>query len=149
MNFCAHCSAETANPKFCGRSCSTAYNNIKYPRRTKTKQCLKCDTLILASRTYCSRCSPPRIKHRRVDEVQGLAAYQVSTQIRGNARLVMGQSGRSRECRVCGYNTHVEVSHIRAISSFPPSTLVGDINDLSNLEYLCPNHHWEHETGLL
>lgn len=46
-------------------------------------------------------------------------------------------------CNVCGYDKHVEVAHIRSISSFDDNILVKHVNDVSNMVYLCPNHHWE------
>lgn len=53
------------------------------------------------------------------------------------------------KCSVCGYNTIVEVAHIKAVSSFPEDTLVAEVNSLDNLIGLCPNHHWEMDHGLL
>jgi len=35
----------------------------------------------------------------------------------------------------------VEVCHVREISSFPETALMGEVNSLDNLKYLCPNHH--------
>ena len=53
------------------------------------------------------------------------------------------------ECSVCGYSTHVEACHIRPVSDFPQDATVGEINDRSNLMYLCPNHHWEFDHGMI
>lgn len=61
--------------------------------------------------------------------------------IRTRARAVM--SGKPRICSECGYSKHVEVAHIKAISSFSPDTLVSVVNDETNLKFLCPNCHWE------
>lgn len=52
-------------------------------------------------------------------------------------------------CFTCSYNKHVELAHIRPLSSFPPETLLGDINAESNVVQLCPNCHWEFDHGLL
>lgn len=51
------------------------------------------------------------------------------------------------KCVKCGYDKHFEVAHIRAISDFPPETLLIDINSESNLKPLCPNCHWEFDNG--
>jgi len=47
------------------------------------------------------------------------------------------------QCCKCGYDKHFEVCHIKPISSFPPDTLLIDINHPDNLMALCPNCHWE------
>lgn len=45
------------------------------------------------------------------------------------------------KCKICGYNKHIEVAHIKAVSEFSDSTLISEINDINNLIGLCPNHH--------
>lgn len=50
-------------------------------------------------------------------------------------------------CEHCGYDRYYEVCHIKAISDFPDEALVIEVNDLSNLEALCPNCHWELDHG--
>jgi hypothetical protein len=69
--------------------------------------------------------------------------------IRINARKVMKDNNVPKECKVCGYSTYVEVCHIKAIADFSKETLIKEINSLSNLIYLCPNHHIELDKGLL
>ena len=54
-----------------------------------------------------------------------------------------------KECLVCKYSNHVEVAHVKAVSKFSDDTLVSEMNDLQNLMYLCPNHHWEYDNGKL
>ena len=39
---------------FCSRSCSAKFNNKKYPKRQKTKECRECKSLIASGRIYCS-----------------------------------------------------------------------------------------------
>lgn len=57
----------------------------------------------------------------------------------------MKKAGIPEVCRKCGYDLHVEVSHIRPIHSFGLQSRISEINDLTNMEYLCPNCHWEFE----
>lgn len=52
-------------------------------------------------------------------------------------------------CRVCDYRRHVEVSHIKAVSSFTDDVTVARINEVNNLVFLCPTHHWEFDNGYL
>jgi len=58
--------------------------------------------------------------------------------IRNHARLVMKRSSTPVECRICSYNKHVEVAHIRGISDFPVNTKLSVVNSTENLVYLCP-----------
>lgn len=53
------------------------------------------------------------------------------------------------ECQNCRYNKHVEVCHIKPISSYPKDTMIDEINDISNIVFLCPNCHWEFDNGIL
>ena len=51
------------------------------------------------------------------------------------------------ECDHCGYSYHVDICHIRDLSSFDDQTPVSIVNDLSNLVALCKNHHTEFDNG--
>ena len=52
-------------------------------------------------------------------------------------------------CFICGYANNVEVHHKKSINSFPLDTFIYIVNDLSNLVYLCPNHHYEADKDIL
>jgi predicted restriction endonuclease len=70
--------------------------------------------------------------------------------IRINARKVMKDNNITYKCQICGYSNFLEVCHIKAIADFDDNaTIENDINSLSNLAYLCPNHHKEIDRGLL
>lgn len=69
--------------------------------------------------------------------------------IRIHARKVMKEAKVNKACKVCAYTNYVEVCHIKSIADFDSTAFIKDINDLSNLIYLCPNHHWELDNGLL
>jgi hypothetical protein len=56
---------------------------------------------------------------------------------------------RPRACAHCGYAVHVETVHLRPAEDFQPGTPLAEINASSNLIYLCPNHRWEYEHGLI
>ena len=68
--------------------------------------------------------------------------------IRIHARKVMKAAKIKYECNVCQYNKYVEVCHIKAIADFTPNQTINEVNSLTNLKYLCPNHHWELDHGL-
>lgn len=46
-------------------------------------------------------------------------------------------------CANCGYSKHVELCHRRAVSDFPDSALLGEVNSPDNVVQLCRNCHWE------
>lgn len=53
------------------------------------------------------------------------------------------------KCIVCGYKNNIEVAHKKAVSSFPETALISEINNIENLMGLCPNHHTEYDKGQL
>ena len=69
--------------------------------------------------------------------------------IQNSARKIFFKNCLDPKCIVCGYTNHVEVAHIKAVSNFSEDSLISEINDISNLIGLCPNHHWEYDNGLL
>lgn len=148
---CKQCQKPTANPKFCSRSCAITYNNKKSPKRKPEHRCSKCKKPITAHHKYCADCTPFRYdwSTTTIQDIQDRAKYQVSAYIRQKARIAHRESNLPKCCAVCGYDKHYEVCHRKAIADFDPNTLVSDVNQLSNLVALCPNHHWEYDNGLL
>ena len=71
------------------------------------------------------------------------------TAIRKCANSIFKLKNIPRKCVICGYDKHIEIAHIKAVSEFSDDTLISEINDISNLVALCPNHHWEFDNGLL
>lgn len=67
--------------------------------------------------------------------------------IRDNANVIA--ASMQQTCSNCSYDKHVEVCHIKAISSFPLSAKIAEVNSPKNLILLCPNCHWEFDNGLL
>ncbi len=158
MTACLNCNVEielawpTQKRKFCGKSCAASYNNKRAPKRKPEGKCRICDKPCKTSRTFCSSCRDPRLvdwSTVTLGMVRSRAKYQLSAQVRDHARQVMRQLDVTTACRVCGYGVHVELSHIKAISDFPNDALMTEVNHPSNLQYLCRNHHWEHDHGLL
>jgi hypothetical protein len=144
MNNCTNCNTETTNPKFCSKSCAAKYTN-KTPKRKKTKVCKTCSNKIRSCLTYCSTCWEQKIP---ADVTLGEAIYMKHHQssafalVRSRARQI-AKDNNMFSCENCNYNKHVEIAHIKPISSFDKNTLLSVINSLSNLKALCPNCHWE------
>ena len=134
---CKECSKIRKNPKrhgqnipckFCGELCWS-----------KTGRCQKCknkqgfdnyETLTLGDKTYS--------KHK----------YAKYAYIRFYARKIAIELGFNKCCN-CGYDKHFEIAHKKPISSYPPETLIKDINSPDNLLPLCPNCHYEYDNNLL
>lgn len=71
------------------------------------------------------------------------------TTIRRGAQKAYEEANKPYKCAVCGYDKHVEIAHIKAVSDFSDDATITEINDSNNLIGLCPNHHWEYDNGLL
>lgn len=56
---------------------------------------------------------------------------------------------KEAKCELCGYDKHIEVAHIKSVSSFGDDATIREIDNINNLIGLCPNHHWEYDHGLL
>lgn len=111
----------------------------------KTVMCLKC---YAKKRVENSKVSDATIEEVILSSTKyrGCNKYQ---SIRNHAKAIMRCAAVARVCAVCGYQNGIQVCHIRGISTFPTEATVGEINSLENLVYLCPNHHWELDHGLL
>lgn len=151
MNTFLECKTETTNPKFCSKSCSAKYNNRGRRRWSKDNSCAHCNDWIESSRTYCKKCfnSKKLIQWDNItlEEVRGQRSYQKNSRIREDARKKFLKTGIT-SCQKCGYDKHIEIHHIKSISSFPKTAKISEINSLENLVGLCPNCHWEVENNL-
>lgn len=136
---------------YCSRSCSAIFNNSCMPKRVKGTRCVTCREPIRWGYRRCETCHRAQLLDQKTLGEATLGRRDASryTGVRSHARKVFEESGRPKECAVCGYAKHVEICHVREISTFPPETPVVVINALSNLVALCPNHHWELDRGLI
>ncbi len=132
---------------YCSRSCAVIKNN-KNPNRNikkKTKQCKICGELIYSSRQKCPSCIenfiPPDYTLEEViyNKHHKSSAFAL---VRSRARTFAKQLGLKKCCN-CGYDKHVEIAHIKPISSFSLQTKLSTINSKDNIIALCPNCHWE------
>lgn len=151
---CANCGKVTTNPKFCSTSCAAKYNNVHFPKRKKEKQewiCVECGGPTTERRKYCNQCAPSQLNwmDKTIAELSRDGYHQMYRVVRNLARRTFKESGRAFVCAVCDYSEHVEICHIRAISSFDKRTKIREVNRLDNLVALCPNHHWELDKGLI
>lgn len=164
---CLHCNKITKNPKYCSRSCSASVNNKQHPRRKATEKfCYKCgvskghipwkETSKGDVRNMCDNC------HKEKSD-RGDVYLQTKASLRGSGNANRGgrypmirqwsrksyiDSGQPMACKICGYDYHVDIAHIRDVKDFPEETTIAEINDLSNLVALCKNHHYEFDSHL-
>jgi len=150
MSTCLSCNIITKNPKFCSRSCAAKYNN-KIPKRILEGQCETCTLKISSTRKYCKKCFNLKFsaKDMTLKEAIYTHTHKSSAYSLVRARARMRYKTKNNKCYNCGYDKHIEVCHIKPISSFSEDTLLSTINQDKNLIALCPNCHWEFDNGLL
>lgn len=143
MNICKNCKSKTKNNKFCSRSCAASYNN-KIPKRKLTKTCKSCPKKIKSGNTYCKKCWNHKNRDLTLKEAIYTKHHKSSAYalVRSKARTIAKENGMD-SCENCNYDKHVEIAHLKPISSFDEDTLISVINALTNLKALCPNCHWE------
>ncbi len=151
---CIQCNRETNNPKFCSRSCSAKLTNKLHPRRKPEGVCIVCHKNIRSHLKYCNTCKTSR--PITLDITVGEAELRYPKQPRGSCyNLIRTRARKIAEtmnwssCIVCGYNRHIEIAHRKPISSFSKDSKISEINHISNLLPLCPNHHREFDNGTL
>lgn len=153
MTKCYNCGKETTNPKFCSRSCSVITSNKAKPKRKTTKVCLVCSSPVLSYRhnrckVHLEEYKLNKFRNKTIGEYRSLLSVKgkppswVNTHIRLFARTWFKHL-RKKPCAHCGYTKHVELAHIKAVSEFPDSSLLSEVNSESNIIQLCPNCHWE------
>lgn len=165
--------------KFCSRTCyinsktGQPVENAKFRYFGKSKDifCARCQAVFtvhrnssgaIPSRKVCDFCykNPPR---KPFSETIGKigdftkselfvnrASYQSArSAVRKHAVAIFQTHHKTNSCHICGYDRHIQVAHIKSVSSFSGETLISVINDPKNLVGLCPNHHWEFDHGIL
>jgi len=137
---------------FCSRSCAAKFTNLT-PKRKRTKICKTCNNLIRSDYTYCKDCRTLNgINWEKVTygEMVERRKYQKNSAIRTLARKIyIDTYGKNCPCSRCSYKKHVQICHIKGISTHTDNTPVSEINKIENLIALCPNCHWELDHGLL
>lgn len=150
-NYCLFCSkmievpegkrvGEIKRKKFCNKSCAAKFNNRIFPKRKKvTKEKNYC-VLNIDFLGY-------KTKGSLFEERKNWQS--ASSAIRRHARKKYSESGKDYRCKVCGYDIHIDICHIKSVSSFGDDALIKDINSADNLVALCKNHHWEFDNKII
>jgi predicted restriction endonuclease len=126
---------------FCDSSCSATYNNkVRELKREK-----KVVEVIKREKKEKFEFLLDMTK-KELYEKHGVY-YKFRAVVRKHAHYVFNKHTTKKECLICGYSNHVEVCHIKSVSSFGGDELMRNINSIDNLIGLCPNHHWEFDNG--
>lgn len=159
--------SEVRKKKFCDRTCSAKVNSIGRECKFKKDigECQRCCNTInykynsvaktYYKRKYCSSCLIDIKKEKSVRTSTKKETFDkcknwqsARSTIQKDARNHYREHG-SMSCKRCGYKKHIEICHIKSVSSFEEHILIEEINDLKNLIGLCPNCHWEFDHGML
>lgn len=156
---------EEGSEFFCSRSCSAKYNNKNFPKRKKTSAtdiCPVCGGKKSSASGVCNKCrQEERSKFIMSQELGYYIGYDKKypyvtrkcSEIRREARRIMdNDTTREKVCEYCHnheFDEVLEVHHLKGITKFDVHTKVSEINDKSNLIWLCPNHHRMLERGLI
>ncbi|WP_408641126.1 HNH endonuclease signature motif containing protein [Flavisphingomonas formosensis] len=143
--------ADGRKKKFCSRSCAASFNNCLPKRARAVVPCRTCGANVnegirgvsFSGRAYCKGCWSNR---------RGLLGRREKSEcshsvIRAHARSTISRS--PKRCMICGYDRHAEACHLRPVAAFPGTARLDEINSSTNLVWLCPNHHWELDHGML
>lgn len=154
---CLNCNTETPNPRFCSRSCSASYNNKTKPKRLPIKRVCSCGKSftpkLKSSRRLCESCQKIRMNSDKY-KAMTLKDYHSKLSVRNkhpswknsHVRIfnkLWNNNLLRQPCSRCGYTKHVELCHIKAITDFPETATLGEVNSPQNNKVLCPNCHWE------
>ena len=165
LKSCEKCGKEHRNPKYCSLSCAASANNRIFPKgknkpksesRNRIKRVCKWCNVFLGdgyhgSRT-CVSCNKNIVDWSKVtvaefkERCKGLRFH---ARIRSLARQEFKRSNQQLVCKKCNRERGTQVCHINPVSNFGSSSTIADINAITNLIALCPNHHWDLDHGFL
>lgn len=141
--------------RFCSKTCSAKFHNVfKRPELRREPAplplCKRCKASTVARRpngtpnVWCSSCA----EEERLRVGKTPRSQMTHPKIRSHARYVLSRNRLPDKCDWCGYSKHVECCHLKPVAEFSASALMSEVNDPSNLRWLCPNCHWELDHGL-
>jgi len=153
---CLFCGKETKNPKFCSSNCAASVNNKIYPKREKESFCASCGKYMNRQGNPYHICHKCWIIKKSEEFGERIISSFISTYarhryqvIRSHAKTIARINNLQKKCKICDYFKHAELCHLIPISKFPKNTKISVVNDITNLVYLCPTHHWEQENDQL
>lgn len=122
---------------FCNRNCSATFNNLKREKKIKVD----------------------KPKNEKIDLIGHLTKGEIFTRYKTyqsarsaickHARRTFNIPTKERCCKICGYSNHTDIAHVKSVASFDDAATIAQINSPENLIALCPNHHWEFDSGFI
>lgn len=132
--------AEGLEHHYCSSRCAGIVNRPKKPFfEQKQRTCKRCGESFVRTKTHTTSINCPNCLRKRRDPNATLG--DLDSWADGTAKHPAWRYGKVRaaarydnpdlvksSCALCPYDKHVEIDHIREISSFPPETLLSVIN---------------------
>lgn len=138
-------SCERSPRHFCSRSCSVSVNNLGKCRNKRIAKPKPIKKKRISREEFEKRTLG---EYRLMPSVIGKHPSWLHSHVRNFART-WNKILRDMPCQKCGYDFHVEMAHIKPISSFTADITLGEINSPNNILVLCRNHHWEFDNNIL
>ena len=151
---------------FCSRSCAAKNNNLGVQHNKPIERtCAHCNIKYRCSKNnrivlLCEKCS--NTFRDRTDFYKAITYEQYLEEASIKNKHPSWKSSHIRAfckrwnkdltilpCQVCNYDTHIELCHIKPISSFNDTATLGEINSPKNILVLCRNHHWEFDNKVI
>jgi hypothetical protein len=143
---------------YCSRKCACGEaSRIRWKNHIPDyNKCPKCGKRINYRTKFCQSCFNlgQKEENKNITIIQLKEKYKnkfngwYSSEIR-NYNRVWNRHLLDLGCQVCGYNKHIELCHIKSIKSFNGNSTMKEVNHEKNNLVLCPNHHWEFDSGIL
>lgn len=154
-------SSKPSGSTFCSSSCAATWNNKGKQRNPpKPRECSRCGSSFFRLNdnrsNLCHKCRDEKkiVKNMTLNDcikklsVQGKHPSWKTTQVRQHNGWY-NRNLKKLPCQKCGYTSHIELAHIKLVSSFTDSAYLEEINSSDNILVLCRNHHWEFDHGEL
>ena len=157
MKCCKECDKEITKRRnvFCSRNCAGSFNNRLVPKRKAHPDTFcECGNKKDKRAKFCHNCRIALIRSKQFQQslgsflIKGNARVKFS-RVRKHARQTLERSSKEKKCEICGYSNFVDACHIKGLAEFKETALIEEVNALTNLVFLCPNHHKELDNGLL
>lgn len=132
-------------PHIC-QNCNVSFESRKY----RQKYCSMSCGALCRWRT----CKESGVNFRSTWKVSTVLLRSIGSinknEVYRSARRVYLESNPELVCAHCGINDEevIDIAHVKAICEFPLITLLGEINQISNLLALCKNCHWKFDKRL-
>ena len=163
-----HTTVDNKNKRYCSRSCSNSaeprrkavvnsYQISRYQNKGIRETiyikpiCLNCNQEHSRESSFCSTIckTEHRFKNTLLKNCYCNGAMANKYRVIRDSAKNYSKHFIGTVCQNCGYNKHIEIAHIKPIKDFNENDTLWDVNNSTNLMALCPNCHWEFDSGNL